>query len=90
VASSSAATANEPLWGSTPIRTSMSAHLRFGRTPMPPSSACAKGIPTSGFAPTPLSSHSARLGHRRDASLERANPPCGRQEVRERSLKPVP
>ncbi len=32
VASSTAATANEALWGSTPIKTCMSAHLRFGGT----------------------------------------------------------
>jgi hypothetical protein len=32
VASSSAATANDLLWGSTPIKTFMRAYLRFGRT----------------------------------------------------------
>ena len=37
-------------------------------------------------APIPLLSHSARRGHRRDASREQANPSYGRQEVRERSL----
>jgi hypothetical protein len=47
VASSMAATATEPLWGSTPIKTFMGAHLRFGWTSVP--SACAKDIPTSGF-----------------------------------------
>ena len=46
----------------------------------------AKDIPTLGLVPTPLLSHSARLGHRRDASREQANPSYGRQEVRERSL----
>jgi hypothetical protein len=35
VASSTAATANDTLWGSTPIRTFMGAHLRFA-----PTSAC--------------------------------------------------
>jgi hypothetical protein len=84
VASSTAATATDALWGSTPMRTFMGAHLRFGWTSVP--SACAKDIPTSGLAPIPLLSHSARRGHRRDASLEQANPTGGRQEVRERSL----
>ena len=32
MASSTAATATEPLWGSTPIKTFTSAHLRFGGT----------------------------------------------------------
>ena len=61
MASSTAATATDALWGSTPIRTFMSAHLRFGRTSLP--SARAKDIPTSGPAPIPLLSHSARRGH---------------------------
>jgi hypothetical protein len=32
VASSTASTANDALWGSTPISTFMRAYLRFGRT----------------------------------------------------------
>ena len=72
LASSTAATATDVLWGSTPISTFMGAHLRFGRTSVP--SARAKDIPTSGSASIPLLSHSARRGHRRDASLEQANP----------------
>ena len=32
MASSTAATANDALWGSTPISTFMRAYLRFGRT----------------------------------------------------------
>ncbi len=39
---------------------------------------------------TPLLSHFARRSLRRGASREQANPSHGRQEVRERSLKPVP
>ena len=50
MASSTAATANDALWGSTPISTFMSAYLRFGRTSQP--SARAKGIPTSRRAHT--------------------------------------
>jgi hypothetical protein len=41
----------------------------------PPPAACAKDIPTSGSASIPLLSHSARHGHRREASREQANPP---------------
>jgi hypothetical protein len=53
-----AATATEPLWGSTPIRTFMGAHLRFDRT-----SACGVCEGHSYYfgssAPIPLLSHSA-------------------------------
>jgi hypothetical protein len=45
VASSIAATAKDVLWGSTPMRTFMDAHLRFGQASVP--SACAKDIPTT-------------------------------------------
>ena len=58
MASSTAATANDALWGSTPIKTFMSAHLRFGRTTVP--SAWAKDIPYFGPVHIPLLSHSAR------------------------------
>jgi len=75
LASSIAPTATEPLWGSTPISTFMSARASVSVGPPSPPSACAKGIPTSGSASIPLLSHSARLGHQRDASRERANPP---------------
>ena len=87
LASSTAAIATDVLWGSTPMSTLMCVppfrsdlrhHRRERRT----------------FrlraVHTPLLSHSARRGHRRDASREQASPPCGRQEIRERSLKPVP
>ena len=73
MASSTAATATDALWGSTPISTFMSARTSVSVGPLPPS-ARAKDIPTSGSAPIPLLSHSARRGHRRDASLEQANP----------------
>jgi hypothetical protein len=46
VASSIAATATEPLWGSTPISTFMSARTSVS-VGSPPPSARAKGIPTS-------------------------------------------
>jgi hypothetical protein len=83
VASSTAATANDALWGSTPIKTFMSARtsVSVGLSP----SARAKDIPTSGFW-FHTSFESLRAGYRRDASLEQANPSHGRQEVRERSL----
>ena len=84
LASSIAATANDALWGSTPMSTFMSARTSVSVGPL-----ChwrTKDIPTSGGAPIPLLSHSTRRGRRRDASLEQANPSCGRQEVRERSL----
>jgi hypothetical protein len=83
-ASSTTATATDALWGSTPIKTFMRACTSVSVGPLP--SARAKDIPTSGPAPIPLLSHSARRGRRRDASREQANPPYGRQEVRERSL----
>ena len=59
-------------------------HLRSGRASA--IGARAKDTPTSGPAPIPLLSHSARRSLRRDASREQANPISGRQEVRERSL----
>jgi hypothetical protein len=59
-------------------------HLRFGRTSLPLAREGHSDFGSS--APIPLSSHSARRRHRRDASLEQANPSYGRQEVRERSL----
>ena len=83
--SSIAAMATDALWGSTPMSTFMRARTSVSVGPPPPSSR-AKDIPTSGGAPIPLLSHSARRGHRRDASREQANPPGGRQEVAERSL----
>src|SRR5215218_1895284 len=83
VASSTAATATEPLWGSTPIKTFMSAHTSVSVGPSP--SSRAKDIPTSGLC-SHTSFESLRAGYRRDASLEQANPSYGRQEVRERSL----
>ena len=58
LASSSAATATEPLWGSTPIKTFMSARTSVSVGPSPPL-ARAKDIPTSGSASIPLLSHSA-------------------------------
>ena len=45
MASSTAATANDALWGSTPMGTFMRAYLHFGRTSQP--STRAKDIPTS-------------------------------------------
>src|SRR5215211_926516 len=59
-------------------------HLRFGRSSLPLAREGHSDFGSS--APIPLSSHSARRRHRRDASLEQANPSYGRQEVRERSL----
>jgi hypothetical protein len=50
VASSSATTANDALWGSTPMSTFMRAYLRFGRTSQP--STRAKDISTSWRAHT--------------------------------------
>jgi hypothetical protein len=87
VASSTAAIATDVLWGSTPMSTLMCVppfrselrhHRRERRTFR------LRGVHT------PLLSHSARRSLRRDASREQASPPCGRQEIRERSLKPVP
>src|SRR5215216_4119879 len=85
VASSSAATATEPLWGSTPIKTFMSAHAPPFRWDLRHRLA-RRTFRLRACAPIPLLSHSARRRHRRDASLEQANPSYGRQEVRERSL----
>ena len=45
MASSSAATAKDALWGSTPIKTFMGAHTSVSVGPSP--SACAKDIPTT-------------------------------------------
>jgi hypothetical protein len=47
----------EPLWGSTPIKTFMSARTSVSVEPSP--STRAKDIPTLGPAPIPLLSHSA-------------------------------
>jgi hypothetical protein len=86
VASSIAATANDALWGSTPIKTSiMRAYLRFGRTCVP--SACTEDIPTS----SPCSHTSfepLRVPFSTAGREPRTSQPtsCGRQEVRERSL----
>ena len=73
VALSTAATATDALWGSTPMSTFMTARTSVSVGPLPPS-ARAKDIPTLGLVPTPLLSHSACRGHRRDASREQANP----------------
>src|SRR5215204_3048724 len=81
--SSTAATATDALWGSTPIKTFIRTNLRFGRISVVIG---VKDIPTSGGAPTPLLSHSTRRSLRREAGREQANPSYGRQEVHERSL----
>ena len=85
VASSTAATATEPLWGSTPMRTFMGAYLRFGRISAP--SACAKDIPTSVLC-SHTSFESLRPPRAPAGRKPRTSQPtlCGRQEVRERSL----
>ena len=88
MASSIAATANDVLWGSTPMSTFMRARTSVSVGPL-----ChrrARRTFRLRDVHIPLLSHSARRGHRRDASREQANPTYGRQEVRERSLKPVP
>jgi hypothetical protein len=74
VASSTAATATDVLWGWTPIKTFMSARTSVLVGSLPLLLACAEDIPTSGGAPIPHLSHSARHGHRRAASREQANP----------------
>jgi hypothetical protein len=85
LASSIAATANDVLWGSTPIRTSMSARTSVSVGPLP--LACAKDIPTTSCgAHTSFEPLRPPRSLRRDASREQANPTDGRQEVRERSL----
>src|SRR5215218_4613934 len=74
----------EPLWGSTPIKTFMSAHAPPFRWDL------RHRLARRTFRLRVLCSHtsfeSLRAGHRRDASLEQANPSYGRQGVRERSL----
>jgi hypothetical protein len=58
MASSTTAKATEPLWGSTPIKTFMSAGTSVSGGSL--SLAWAEDIPTSGPVPIPLLSHSAR------------------------------
>src|SRR5215212_386630 len=71
-----AARATDALWGSTPMSTFIRAH-----TSVPVGSLCLSFGVREGHADfglcalIPLLSHSARCGRRRDASLERANPP---------------
>ena len=74
VASSSATTANDALWGSTPMSTFiMHAYLRFGRT-------SATIVAREGHSDFVLRTYLFRAtphaGYRRDASREQANPPC--------------
>ena len=82
MASSTAATATDTLWGSTPISTFMSAYLRSART-----SATTIGAGEGHSYYFVLCTHLFRATphawHRWDASLEQANPSYGRQEVRE-------
>jgi hypothetical protein len=82
-ASSTAATATDALWGSTPIKTFMSARTSVSAESLP---LAREGHSDFGPCSIPLLSHSARHGRRRDASREQANPSYRRQEVHERSL----
>jgi hypothetical protein len=66
VASSMAATATDALWGSTPIKTFMSARTSVSVGPSP--STRAKDIPTSGF-----------LSHTSFESLRTPQAPAGRK-----------
>jgi hypothetical protein len=59
-------------------------HLRFGGTFLTIGSR--EGHSDFGPSCSHTSFESLRAGHRREASLEQANPSYGRQEVRERSL----
>jgi hypothetical protein len=89
VASSTAATATDALWGSTPISTFSCARTSVSVGPSPPSTR-AKDIPSSCRAHT--SFESLRTPFSTAGRKPRTSQPtlCGRQEVRERSLKPVP
>ena len=78
----------DALWGSTPMSTFMSARTSVSVGPL--SHRRERRTFRLRAVHTPLLSHSARRGHRRDASREQTNPPEGRQEVREPSPKPVP
>jgi hypothetical protein len=60
MASSTTAMATEPLWGSTPIKTFMSAGTSVSVGSLPLLLGCAKDILSSGGAPIPPLSHSAR------------------------------
>ncbi len=73
MASSSAATATEPLWGSTPMSTFMSAGTSVSVEPLPLLAREGHSY-YLGPVPIPLLSHSAGRGRQREASREQANP----------------
>jgi hypothetical protein len=87
VAWSTAAIATEPLWGSTPISTFMSAHAPPFRSDL-----CAIGAGEGHSyyfgrcSHTSFESLHTPRSLRRDASREQANPSYGREEVQEPSL----
>ena len=87
LASSTAATATDALWGSTPIKTFMSARTSVSVEPLP-----LARVGHSDFGPcshTSFESLRTPRSLRRDASREQANPSYGRQEVQEPSLQPA-